>query len=313
MKNLLLLSVILFFSTCVKSQQNKLVKATDCRIITEISLEHCQKGIQRCKKCKEIYARKYALLNICPEGPTARPTVEITRSGKTEYLAYEVLQSFETFAAASDFSVKENIFLYDKNEEIRDEMIEKLKKRLPPGWELSIEHDILKISRKESVIALFENMINAPVRTESETALENRIKTTGKSIACYMEFFLETKWFPEKKVKIEAHNAALAAQISSLPKKYKIQNLKHFDSKTGIVYQTENEEQRKSVEEYENERNQLEKQFIKIPDYISEHYCLYFLKQQGIGDEYTLVSPQSATQEAYSIRSIMRDLMGVEK
>ena len=69
---------------------------------------HCARGSKRCEKCQaaEALPAKAKLLDVCPYGDYARPTVKVVRGGKDEYRVFEVLQVFASEDEARAFATK---------------------------------------------------------------------------------------------------------------------------------------------------------------------------------------------------------------
>jgi hypothetical protein len=55
----------------------------------------CKRGAKRCDRCKRAESSPPTprLLDLCPEGDYARPTIAVTRGGKEEFRVFDVLRS----------------------------------------------------------------------------------------------------------------------------------------------------------------------------------------------------------------------------
>lgn len=83
----------------------------ECLVIRTQKPLHCARGSVRCEKCKaaEQQPAKPKLLDVCPDGEVARPTVVVLRDGKETVRVYDVLQTFESAEAAEEFAKKHGI------------------------------------------------------------------------------------------------------------------------------------------------------------------------------------------------------------
>ncbi len=86
-------------------------RAPSCLAIrTQLEL-HCARGPKGCAKCAAAAAKPPLprLLDLCPEGEYARPTVSVVRDGKLTYRVYDVLRSFADATEAKAFADKHGI------------------------------------------------------------------------------------------------------------------------------------------------------------------------------------------------------------
>ncbi|HEY0883373.1 MAG TPA: hypothetical protein VGD87_17685, partial [Archangium sp.] len=84
------------------------VRGPDCLAIRVLKPLHCARGAKACAKCKEAAAKPAVpkLLDVCPYGVAARPTIETAGKG---FRVYEVLQSFADVAEAKAFAEKHRL------------------------------------------------------------------------------------------------------------------------------------------------------------------------------------------------------------
>lgn len=80
-------------------------------IIRTIIVPHCQRGPQRCEKCKQMTAeKKICLLQIYfEEGKIARPVIEVHRDGITQWCEFDVLKVFRDEQEAKAYAEKHAI------------------------------------------------------------------------------------------------------------------------------------------------------------------------------------------------------------
>lgn len=189
----------------------------------------------------------------------------------------------------------------EKSYVLKDSKINHLRKSLPPNWELKINADTLQVIRDEPVYCLFENQINAPINTFTQDEQEERIKKYGRLINSRFAFSMVAR-FSDNEIKIIQNiNYRIEAQIGALPEKYNIEHLS-YKSKRGIDYRGQSEDEKKAVNAYEKERNDLTKKIIALPDYHTEFFSLYLAKEEGMNEEFSLIWPPSASEEMWKIK-----------
>lgn len=87
------------------------IRGDACLAIRSLKPLHCARGAQRCEKCKEAQAKPAMpkLLDVCPYGDVARPTIEIVRDGKQSFRSYDVIQTFADVDDARAFAAKHRL------------------------------------------------------------------------------------------------------------------------------------------------------------------------------------------------------------
>lgn len=77
-----------------------------CLVLRTMTLPHCARGTGSCAACRAAAqaAPKPTLLNLCTDGPEARPVVELEQSGVVRRSFYEVVRVFEGEEEASRFA-----------------------------------------------------------------------------------------------------------------------------------------------------------------------------------------------------------------
>ncbi len=82
-----------------------------CKIIKKMSIPHCKKGPDVCKKCKKNTKEEWCLLNICPDkkGEVQRPVTAVKFHDKEYMKEYEVIQKFKSEVEAQAYSAANNI------------------------------------------------------------------------------------------------------------------------------------------------------------------------------------------------------------
>jgi hypothetical protein len=87
------------------------IRGDACLAIRSLKPLHCARGPEHCETCKRAQAKPAApkLLDVCPYGDVARPTIEIVRNGKKTFAPYDVLQSFASSEAARAFAKRHGL------------------------------------------------------------------------------------------------------------------------------------------------------------------------------------------------------------
>lgn len=80
-----------------------------CLVIKRVAIIHCQRGVERCQKCREMYAQKYCLLDICPRVPAARRVTEVMTEGRKEWREFDIVRQFESYEDALAYGKREGI------------------------------------------------------------------------------------------------------------------------------------------------------------------------------------------------------------
>ncbi len=89
----------------------EVARPASCLAIRTLSPVHCARGATRCRRCAAA-SRSLAvptLLDLCPDGPAARPTVPTTRDGLTVQAPFDVLRTFATPEEARAFAAAHGI------------------------------------------------------------------------------------------------------------------------------------------------------------------------------------------------------------
>lgn len=86
-------------------------RSKQCLVIRMQSEIHCARGVKRCEKCRAAAAKPAVprLLDVCPEGDYARPTILLSRDGKRQAHVFDVVRSFTDAEDAHSFATKHGI------------------------------------------------------------------------------------------------------------------------------------------------------------------------------------------------------------
>jgi hypothetical protein len=307
-----IVGVLLFLSNSSISRING-EKPMRCAIIQKIALAHCARGIRTCPKCREVYTRKYCLLDICVEGNAARPVIEVEINGEKVWREFDIIKIFETCDEAIAYAEVHRVHFVKENLE-PDPVLIKLKNQLPTNWSMRIENERLIVRRNEPAYQQITNLINAPAALIKKEQQEKQASVAKKGIEVYCTFVfqLETRWFPERLEWARNTNKSIDREISQLSKKYNIKDLYNRASKTVEgLYRGKTPEEKRRIDAFEKEKKELMKKRVRLPDYVSRDYCLFLLEKKGMQDEYTLIYPEEASKEMYRIEKKFKEIFDV--
>lgn len=284
-----------------------------CAIVKKITQAHCARGLRTCPKCREVYTRKYCLLDICVGGNAARPVIEVEIEGEKAWRAFDIIKIFETYDKAIAYARAHKVPFVKENPE-PDPVLEKLRNQLPANWSMRIENERLIVKRNEPAYQQITNLINAPAALIKKELQEKQAsaKKEGIEVYCTFVFQMETWWFPERLERVGNTNKSIDREINQLSKKYNITNLYNRASKTAEgLYRGKTAEEKRRIDAFEKEKKELEKKRVRLPDYVSRDYCLFLQEKKGMQDEYTLIYPEEASQEMYLIENKFREIFEV--
>lgn len=81
-------------------------RGPDCLAVRLLAHGHCARGPATCQRCAAAAKRPAspALLDLCPDGDAARPTIGVEREGRQTWVAYDVLRWFASAEEARAFA-----------------------------------------------------------------------------------------------------------------------------------------------------------------------------------------------------------------
>lgn len=182
------------------------------------------------------------------------------------------------------------------------------KSKLNPDWKIKIEKDILRIERKEPVLVMPVNRINAPIApVETEKEKLDKMKKYGMKMIPNMIYRFQKRWTVNDTIKAELKRDKIQEKIYTLPKKYKIEHLrdKNLSSKGGEFYIPTTKTEKKRVKAYFDEKTKLEGKIPPLPDYHLNKFSLFFISKKGISNEYTDAYPESVMGEFIQIEKLL--------
>lgn len=87
------------------------VRGDACLAIRLLEPLHCARGPARCEACRAARDRPPTpkLLDVCPHGDAARPTIEIERASQKSHRPFDVLQTFADVEEARAFAKRHGL------------------------------------------------------------------------------------------------------------------------------------------------------------------------------------------------------------
>lgn len=86
-------------------------RGSDCLAVRLLSHGHCARGPAICQRCAAAAEKPAspALLDLCPDGDAARPTIAVEREGQRTWVAYDVLRWFASVEEARAFATRHGL------------------------------------------------------------------------------------------------------------------------------------------------------------------------------------------------------------
>ena len=83
----------------------------DNYVIKAIRTAHCKRGPERCEKCREMDDERICLVEVfsANSGMAQRRVLEFERNGVREWLAFEVVQVFDSREEAEMYALENHI------------------------------------------------------------------------------------------------------------------------------------------------------------------------------------------------------------
>lgn len=189
----------------------------------------------------------------------------------------------------------------------KDPVLNKFLASIPSGWSYSFNDTALTITKKDSVYMVYHNKINEsgmPVEKDKE---EIDCKSKGIATVAFIKYRVEKKWSENKIHK--ANNHIIYSKIKKLFQQYKIKNITHkFDS-----YITETPDEKKRLDLYKQQKNQLEQNLLNLPNYNSQLYSVFYITAKGCQTALEDFYPIKTSVECFSIQNIANELLIVIK
>lgn len=192
----------------------------------------------------------------------------------------------------------------------KDAILKSIYSVIPSGWVMSYDSAYITISRKDSVLVLYENRINA--KPENAAEFETRAMKYGKKECAFVRYRYETIWEAMRIIDAQQNNARLWNEINKLPARHGIERLKDEarSRKELTVYAPVTHKDSMRVAAYEREYNEKMTQMIKLPNYHTQFYSLFLDARNGYNDEMRVVFPSNVSIELSQIELLFRELCG---
>ena len=188
-----------------------------------------------------------------------------------------------------------------------DNILKKIFSVLPSGWKFFEKDGFIIIERTDSVTMINRRQINkfSLQKIQDDTIMKYGFKAKSSIVYKY-----EKRWTYENTVKANGNNMLIYQQLQKLPEKYNISKLfnKSESTKINTVYKGSDKQEIMLIEQYEKEKDMLESQLIKLPDYHTEKYSLFLVSKYGCNDDEHSVLPAEASIQLYDILILFREL-----
>lgn len=192
----------------------------------------------------------------------------------------------------------------------KDAILKSIYSVIPAGWVMSYDSTYITIARKDSILVLYENRINA--QPESAVTIEERALKYGKKECAFVRYRYEAVWDAMRIMEAQQVNARLWNEIKKLPARHGIENLKDVarSRKEFTVYAPVTHKDSMRVAAYEREYNEKMAQMVQLPNYYTQLYSLFLAGKNGYNDEMRLVYPSNVSIELSQIEILFRELCG---
>ncbi len=188
-----------------------------------------------------------------------------------------------------------------------DTVLGLIEKKLPQGWKMNLEGELLTFERAGDIWVMNVNRINAEPKLEFPKERQAIIKAQGKKTQARMVFKVTPRLTLEQMHALDTENARIDAEIASLPEKMGVSGFldENLSRKVGPVYTATAPEDLKKIEEYQKVREEMSTKRLKYPDFNTERYSLWLLEKEGWEDEFHEVNPPEASQQSYEVHNII--------
>ncbi len=120
---------------------------------------------------------------------------------------------------------------------------------------------------------------------------------------------LEKKWSAARLDAARKQNQEIRKKVAALVNKHGLGAVFRLNSKLAPEAVAERQGLGAAFLRYEAERNQLERGLIRLPEYESTLYSVWFVSSQGDNDEFSLVHPYAVSMQNHAIRSSLKVLL----
>lgn len=192
----------------------------------------------------------------------------------------------------------------------KDAILKSIYSVIPKGWVMSYDSSNITIYRKDSILVLYENRINA--KPESAASIEERAVKHGKKELAFIRYRYDLIWDALRILDAQQNNEKIWAEIKKLPNRHGIERLKdpQRSSKERIVYAPVTHKDSMRVAAYEREYQEKLTQMIQLPNFHTQLYSLFLVEKNGLNDEYRMVYPLNVSIELSQIELLFKELCG---
>ena len=138
-----------------------------------------------------------------------------------------------------------------------------------------------------------------------------RIQKYGKKGTAQFTFKRTQKWTPKETQQAQDTNDSIYKTIQQLPEKHQIVHLinKNPNRKEESLLMGTTEEENKRIQAYKEEKEALEKTFIRFPDHNTSQLSLFLISTEGMEDEFHTIHPEEVSSEMYQLQNLLNELL----
>ncbi|HNW89639.1 MAG TPA: hypothetical protein PKN48_08235 [Bacteroidales bacterium] len=189
-----------------------------------------------------------------------------------------------------------------------DSVMNIITNKIPQGWEIKNENNKLIFLKKDSIWVHKDD--RSSLKNLTKEQIQQKIKEKGIKTTCFIIFSYESKWTFDDMLVATYNNALYNEEINKLSEKYKISQYedKEHSTRFNKVYKATKAGDQKILDAYNEEKNSLLSKMKKIPDYHTTKFSLYLLEMHGYNDNNTLVFPDEASINIFTIKNLFDEI-----
>jgi hypothetical protein len=156
----------------------------------------------------------------------------------------------------------------------RDNNLKLIAHFLPANWKVIHNEDSLIFQFPQPIYEMPDDLISDAQKRQKSRFSEIKDPIPEE---CYIVFLMDSLWAGSKVDEVKAKNSFLNSQIEKLGDRFKITHLTDTINSEGFDIETYplTENERKSVVRYFEEKEKLEKDIIRTPDFHTTYYSFY--------------------------------------
>lgn len=175
-----------------------------------------------------------------------------------------------------------------------DTILNEISKRLPAGWNLSIDDTAITVWCSEPYVLLESDC--------SAISADSLSKIVRKDTAV-LRFRYEEKWSPERIFWTRETNDSISIVVQSLPREMGIAHLEDKEKSTRYlkVYTGKTKDEKEKVNAYYKRKATIMQNYSALPNFNTSQYSLKLRSQTGMQKYGQCVYPYKVYKEALSV------------